>query len=87
MNRHILMSAILSGRFPHTRGDEPIIVVLDLRIRAGFPHTRGDEPRVGQTKYDVLTSFPHTRGDEPPRSLIAMKKKSVFPTPVGMNRR
>jgi len=51
-------------RIPHTRGDEPVLVVLARQKPIVFP------TRVGMNRYhregDLhVNRIPHTRGDEP----------------------
>ena len=55
----------ISGRIPHTRGDEPWTRSAPERSPLSIPHTRGDEPSVRVDPFFGVPSIPHTRGDEP----------------------
>ena len=49
------------------------------------PHARGDEPEGPADRRKEPSCVPHARGDEP-APWPALSSRSVFPTPVGMNR-
>ena len=86
MNRDCPMVALVCGRVPHARGDEPAMQQASIAYRMSVPHARGDEPACFS---DMKTSprlcmnphyrVPHARGDEP--------HKMMSTSPARMNSR
>ena len=61
MNRQHQHESANKDAIPHTRGDEPTNVAVQMSYFA-IPHTRGDEPNTFTFRETSTAYSPHTRG-------------------------
>ena len=66
MNRLMRLDCLIRECVPHTRGDEPAVVVGGLNSKRVFPTRVGMNRSLLWVKVRKV-SVPHTRGDEPTR--------------------
>ena len=61
MNRSLTNALPGLGHVPHTRGDEPVEVIMTQHYQH-VPHTRGDEPVKDGIFFNIQKCSPHTWG-------------------------